>query len=138
MPRTKSESKKFTFAVGRRKEAVARIRLFKGKGENVVNDRPIENYFPGEMARFSYLLPFKETGTEGKYFTTARIIGGGSSSQLGAFIHGLARALSSLEDSGFRQVLKKRGLLTRDARTRERRKVGTGGKARRKKQSPKR
>ncbi len=130
--------KEFTYAVGRRREAVARIRLYPGKGQNLVNEQPMSDYFPGEIARIAYLQPFKLTDTEGQYFITVRVVGGGKRGQLGAVIHGLSRALAEVEEKKHRPVLKKEGLLTRDPRTRERRKVGTGGKARRKKQSPKR
>lgn len=148
MPRLpKTEAKpKFISAVGRRKEAVARVRLYppagrqvsEGQGEIVVNDQPIIQYFPGEIAKRFYLRPFEETGTLGKYFVMVKITGGGKTGQLQAFLHGLSRALVQAEPEKFRPILKKKGFLTRDARVRERRKVGTGGKARRKKQSPKR
>lgn len=140
MPRTKKpeEKQKYISAKGRRKEAVARIRLYSGKGETLVNNQPIEQYFPGEAAKIAYLTPFKETGTIGKYFATVKVVGGGKTGQLGAFLHGLSRALSAAEPEKFRPILKKKGFLTRDPRTRERRKVGMGGKARRKRQSPKR
>lgn len=131
-------TKEYTFAVGRRRSAVARVRLYSGKGETVVNDKPIQNYFPGEVARRLWARPFQLTQTEGKYYATVKVVGGGKEGQLDAVIHGLARALNNLDREKFRPVLKKHGLLTRDSRTRERRKVGTGGKARRKKQSPKR
>lgn len=134
-----SETKpKFILAVGRRKEAVARVRLYLGKGDIMVNDKPISQYFPGEAARVVYLRPFEETGTGGKYFASVRVTGGGKGGQLEALVHGICRALALADREKFRPVLKKKGFLTRDARTRERRKVGMGGKARRKKQSPKR
>lgn len=129
---------KFIFAVGRRKEAVARVRLCKGKGEIIVNNQPIEEYFPGVMAKKLYTTPFEITQTEGKYYATVKVEGGGKSGQLGAVIHGFSRALAQADSEKLRPLLKKQGLLTRDSRTRERRKVGMGGKARRKKQSPKR
>ena len=131
-------NKDFTYAVGRRREAVARIRLYKGKGQNLVNEQSFGEYFPGQLAQIAYTKPFQLTDSEGKYFATVRVVGGGKNGQLGAVIHGLSRALAQVEEEKHRPVLKKEGLLTRDPRTRERRKVGTGGKARRKKQSPKR
>lgn len=134
----KTKNKNYTFAVGRRRSAVARVRLFEGKGETVVNNKPIQNYFLGQVAQRLWARPFQLTQTEGKYYATVKVVGGGKEGQLDAVIHGLARALNNLDREKFRPVLKKHGLLTRDARTRERRKVGTGGKARRKKQSPKR
>ncbi len=137
MARKKSK-KNYTYAVGRRKSATARIRLFKGKGENLVNDKKFADYFPGAVASRKWSLPFELTDTAGKYYVTVRVVGGGKKGQLEAVIHGIARAFSKLNKEKFRSPLKKSGLLTRDARVRERRKVGTGGKARRKKQSPKR
>jgi len=131
-------TKEFTLAVGRRREAVARIRLYPGKGQNLVNEQPVSDYFPGEICRLAYYQPFKLTDTEGQYFATVRVVGGGKKGQLGAVIHGLSRALAEVEEKKYRPILKKEGLLTRDPRTRERRKVGMGGKARRRKQSPKR
>lgn len=82
--------------------------------------------------------PFRATNTIGKYSLTIKVEGGGKSGQLEAVVHGISRALQLLDKEKFRPILKKKGFLTRDARVRERRKVGTGGKARRKKQSPKR
>lgn len=134
----KEVKEKYVSAVGRRKEAIARIRLYSGKGETTVNGKNISDYFPGDSMKVLYLAPFVETGTAGKYYVSAKIVGGGISGQLTAFVHGVSRTLSALDKDKFRPALKKKGYLTRDSRTRERRKVGTGGKARRKKQSPKR
>jgi len=128
----------YTYAVGRRRTASARVRLFKGKGKSIVNDTPIEKYFPGAIYKNAYTKPFELTETLGKYYVTVRVVGGGSKGQLGATVHGIARALSKLDTETLRPPLKKAGLLTRDPRKRERRKVGMGGKARRKRQSPKR
>lgn len=136
MPRKKKI--KYTYAVGRRRSAAARVRLFKGKGENLVNDKPISQYFPGEINKIAYTQPFKVVDVENKYFVTVKVVGGGKEGQLDATLQAVARALDKANKEKFRSPLKKAGLLTRDARVRERRKVGTGGKARRKKQSPKR
>jgi small subunit ribosomal protein S9 len=136
--KAKSSHGSFIYSVGRRRESVARVRLHQGKGQNLVNNQPISDYFPGQLAQIAYTKPFQLTDTEGKYYLTVRVNGGGKNGQLGAVIHGLSRALALVEEKKHRPVLKKEGLLTRDPRTRERRKVGTGGKARRKKQSPKR
>lgn len=143
MPRRKKtevvlKEMKFVRAVGRRKEAIARVRLYQGKGETQVNNLSIQKYFPGEVAKMVYLQPFGLTKTEGDYYATIKVSGGGKSGQLQAVVHGLARAFSLADKEKFKPLLKKHGLLTRDSRTRERRKVGMGGKARRKKQSPKR
>ncbi len=145
MPRKKKESlkptenqkKKFTQAIGRRKRSVARIRLFKGKSEFIINGVPISRYFCLPAAETLWLKPFELTKTEGKYHVLARIEGGGKSGQLGAFIHGVSRALVK-ENESFRPILKKERLLRRDPREKERRKPGLAQKARAKKQSPKR
>lgn len=136
MPRKKANE--YIYAVGRRKTSVARVRLHKGKDQHVINDLPVGQYFPGEEQRKLWTKPFELTKTEGKYFVTVKVGGGGKRSQLGAVIHGIARTLVKLNEESFKQSLRKAGLLTRDSRMRERRKVGTGGKARRAKQSPKR
>lgn len=140
----------YNFAVGRRKGAVARLRLYVNfnetllvgeenvqKGDIFVNNKKIDQYFKGATAKATYEEPFRITNTLGKYTFTVKVIGGGQKGQMEAFIHALSRALSSLDDKN-KQILKKKGFLTRDARVRERRKVGMGGKARRKRQSPKR
>jgi len=134
----RKRKKNWTYAVGRRRSAAARVRLFKGKGENIVNGKPIEKYFSGPVDELSWSNPFKVADVLGKYYVTVKVKGGGKNGQLGAVIHGISRALDKTDREKFRSPLKKAGLLTRDARIRERRKVGTGGKARRKKQSPKR
>ena len=134
---TKSKAK-YTYAVGRRRSASARVRLFKGKQESLVNDQVIGQYFPGKIMRVAWQKPFELTDTLGKYYITVKVVGGGKNGQLDAVVHGTARALSELDREKYRAPLKSAGLLTRDARIRERRKVGTGGRARRQKQSPKR
>jgi len=130
--------KKYIAAVGRRKKAAARVRLFKGKGEMVVNSQPIIEYFPAQVEKVAYEKPFVVTDTLGKYYATIKVLGSGRAGQLGAVVHGLARALDKENKEAYHTALKKAGLLTRDARAKERRKPGTGGKARRKRQSPKR
>ncbi len=136
--KVKKSKKKFIHALGRRKTAVARLRLFKGKGKMVVNSKPIEEYFPGKEAEYFYLEPFKVTDTLGKYYATIKVKGSGKNAQLGAVIHAFSRALDKENKETYHVILKKHGLLTRDPRAKERRKVGQGGKARAKKQSPKR
>ncbi|MBI4999522.1 30S ribosomal protein S9 [Candidatus Gottesmanbacteria bacterium] len=137
----KKEEKKPSFyqAVGRRKEATARVRLnLGGNGEFIVNEQPVEKYFPGEVAKIAYLRPFQLTDSLGRFRVTVKVEGGGLSGQLGAVIHGIARALEKIDKEKYRPILKKAGLLTRDPRAKERRKAGFAGKARKKKQSPKR
>ena len=135
--KNKIKKSKFVFAVGRRKAAIARVRLFHGKGETLVNDQPIAKYFSGEITKTFYQKPFNLTESLGKYYATIKVVGSGQKSQLGAVIHGLARALDK-DNQEFHSILKKNKLLTRDPRVKERRKVGQMGKARKKKQSPKR
>lgn len=142
--------KDFIFAVGRRRAAVARVRIYTKvpndfkfgeylvkKGDTVVNGRNISEYFGGVTAKAIYEQPLKTVDSLNKYAITARIVGGGLTSQLGAFVLGVSRALAAMEDTS-KAKLRKKGLLTRDPRVRERRKVGMGGKSRRRKQSPKR
>lgn len=122
---------------GRRKEAVARVRLYKNGGTIVVNDKPIEQYFPGEVARVNYLKPFEVTKTLGSFGAKIKVEGSGISGQLGAVVHGLANALITVNPE-FKPVLRRAGLVTRDPRAKERRKYGLAQKARKRKQSPKR
>lgn len=143
--KTKVTSKKeplYTFAVGRRKTAIARVRLFHKdkKTDNidiVVNDMPVGQYFQDQSSRMTYAKPLEITDTLSKYRVTAKIEGSGLVSQLQALIHGISRALVKAE-SAYKEPLKKASLLTRDPRKRQMRMIGTGGKSRRKKQSPKR
>lgn len=123
--------------VGRRKEAVARVRLMEGNGLITINGKPITEYFLGTIFQKLYNRPLELTKTVGKYSVSIKLEGGGKVAQLGAVIHGLARAIAKIEPA-LRVVLKKEGFLTRDARVKERRKYGLAQKARAKKQSPKR
>lgn len=134
----KGRKKSYTYAVGRRKTAAARIRLFKGKGEILVNKKLIKEYFPGEVAKVFYMQPFQVTDTVGKYHATIRVEGSGKNGQLDAVIHAISRSLDKENKELYHPALKKHKLLTRDARARERRKAGQMGRARKKKQSPKR
>lgn len=134
-PRKASE---YVYAVGRRKTATARVRLYRRSGDMMVNGEVIGKYFSGETARVQYLKPFEVTGSVGKFSFTAKVEGSGKMAQLEAVVHALSRALTKVDQEAYKTLLKKEGLLTRDSRMKESRKVGTGGKARRKKQSPKR
>lgn len=136
-------------STGRRREAVARVRIYNSasaqifgeerkRGDIIINKKPIAEYFKFESFGPRYNSILETTGINGKYIISARVTGGGLNGQLEAFIHGLARALDALDSEKHHKKLSDAGYLTRDPRTRERRKVGTGGKARRKKQSPKR
>ncbi len=108
-------------AVGRRKESTSTVRLFKGKGNFVVNDKPIVEYFPSEVEQADLVEPFRVTETEGKFHGTIRVRGGGKSGQLGAIVLGFARALVKFEEK-LRKPLRDAGLLTRDSRVKERKK----------------
>ncbi|QQG43623.1 MAG: 30S ribosomal protein S9 [Candidatus Daviesbacteria bacterium] len=127
----------FWSAVGRRKEAVARVRLLKGQGNLSVNGKNINEYFSLVGTQAKYNQPFIVTNTPKQFDATIKIMGGGKMAQLEAAVHGLSRALL-LADPKFRTPLKQAGLLTRDPRVKERRKYGLAQKARAKKQSPKR
>jgi len=133
----KRRAPNYISAHGRRKEAVARVRLYGGKGEITVNDKPMGSYFPQKLAEIKWKKPFVLTKTEGKYYAIIKTEGSGKNSQLDAIVHGLSRALI-LANPEFRPILKKAGLLTRDPRVKERRKYGLAQKARKGKQSPKR
>ena len=130
--------KTYTYAAGKRKSASARVRLFSGRGENEVNKVPAEKYFPGKVEKVALNKPFELTESGNKYYFTARLIGSGKAAQLTALAHALSKALALAGGDKYRSPLKKAGLLTRDSRIRQRRMVGTGGKSRRAKQSPKR
>lgn len=128
----------FIATIGRRKTATARVRLYKTSGDYVVNDKPMAQYFSsliGPEVRF--LEPFRVTDTLGKYAVSVKTDGSGLAAQLDAAVLGIARALTKI-DEGFRPMLRKAGLMSRDPRMKETRKPNTGGKARRKRQSPKR
>lgn len=128
----------FTRGLGRRKTSVARVRVFTGRQEVTINNKPASSYWADSALQKLYLEPFRLTNTLDHYTATALIKGGGAQSQVDAFVHGLARALASLDPEKNRKVLKEHGFLTRDPRMKESRKVGQGGRARFKKQSPKR
>lgn len=131
-------SGEYTEAVGRRKVATARVRLYESKGDLIVNDKVVGQYFHNVLnADRIYMQPFKLTGTDKKFSFTAKISGAGISAQLQALTHALSRALVEY-NAEFKPLLKAEGLLTRDDRMKETRKIGMGGKARRKRQSPKR
>ncbi|MBB6169954.1 small subunit ribosomal protein S9 [Nocardiopsis mwathae] len=109
---------------GRRKQAVARVRIAPGSGEWKVNGKPLEAYFPDKVHQQLIKEPLVALGFEDSYDVFARLNGGGPSGQAGALRHGIARALSGLDPENNRPVLKKAGYLTRDAREVERKKAG--------------
>ena len=109
--------------VGRRKTAVARVKIIEGSGKVLVNNKPIEQYFPLEMLRSEVLRPFVVTNTSGRYDAKVRVEGGGQTGQAGAVKLGIARSLVAL-DEDLRSALRGAGLLTRDPRMVERKKYG--------------
>jgi small subunit ribosomal protein S9 len=111
---------------GRRKTAVARIRLASGTGKIIVNGRSFENYFPTESLRVVAAQPLTVTGNAEKFDAQIAVSGGGPTGQAGAVRHGLARALLTV-DANLRSALRAEGLLTRDSRMKERKKYGQPG-----------
>ncbi|AAT89717.1 30S ribosomal protein S9 [Leifsonia xyli subsp. xyli] len=111
-------------AVGRRKEAIARVRLVPGAGAVTVNGRAFADYFPNKLHQQLITDPFKVLDLVGSYDVIARITGGGPSGQAGALRLAIARALNEIDRENNRPTLKKAGFLTRDARVTERKKAG--------------
>jgi small subunit ribosomal protein S9 len=126
----------YNYGTGRRKSAVARVFIKPGKGEIVVNDKPIDVFFSRETGRMVVRQPLELTDTMGKFDIMANVSGGGESGQAGAVRHGITRALIDY-DASLKPALSQAGLVTRDAREVERKKVGLR-KARRRKQFSKR
>jgi small subunit ribosomal protein S9 len=120
-----ADTKEF-IGTGRRKTAVARVRLAVGSGKIVINGRPFENYFPAETHRTVATQALTATESAAKYDVRISVEGGGPSGQAGAIRHGIARALLVV-DSALRPTLKTTGCLTRDPRMRERKKYGQPG-----------
>jgi small subunit ribosomal protein S9 len=113
----------YVYGTGRRKEAVARVRLLPGDGSIVVNGKDAADYFGGTPGLVTLRLPFRVTETEGRYSASVLVAGGGFSGQAGAIRHGIARALVSAHPDA-RGALRAAGLLTRDPRAKERKKYG--------------
>lgn len=128
---------KYISANGRRKEAVARVKLFEGAGTVIVNGKPIEEYIPIPSYRAKIEKVFNVSNTKNQFHFDIKVIGSGKAAQTDAIVLGLARALSEV-NKDYRSSLKKAGFLTRDPRVKERRKFGLAQKARKGKQSPKR
>jgi small subunit ribosomal protein S9 len=116
-------SPSFYFGTGRRKTSVARVRLLAGEGEIVVNGRSLDEHFGNAVDQAIILMPFRVTGTEGRFNAMVKVEGGGYQGQAGAIRHGIARALLQ-SDPGSRLPLRQAGLLTRDPRMKERKKYG--------------
>jgi small subunit ribosomal protein S9 len=114
----------FNSGTGRRKTAIARVRLLPGEGEIVVNGRSLYEHFGNAIDEADVRMPFRVTGTEGRFNTMVKVEGGGVTGQAGAIRHGIARALLELDPEGHRLVLRQAGFLTRDPRMKERKKYG--------------
>ena len=123
MPRTKKEQEVFC-GTGRRKSSIARVRLTAGKGNIVINGKPIDEFFGEETLKVIVKQPLTVTNTLDKFDVTASVKGGGFSGQAGAVRHGIARALNEANKEEYRPILKQNGFLTRDARAKERKKYG--------------
>ena len=117
------ETKPYFYGTGRRKNSVARVRLYNGTGKITINDRDIDDYFGLETLKLIVRQPLAVAGVEGKFDIVVRVAGGGVSGQAGAIRHGLSRALL-VYDENLRGELKKAGFLTRDPRMKERKKYG--------------
>jgi small subunit ribosomal protein S9 len=116
-------STSYTYGTGRRKTAVARVRLLPGDGSIIVNGKDVADYFGRTGGAAQLRVPFRVTETEGRYSASVLVAGGGFSGQAGAIRHGIARALLSAHPNA-RHVLREAGLLTRDPRAKERKKYG--------------
>jgi small subunit ribosomal protein S9 len=120
-----TQNKSYYYGTGRRKSAVARVRLYPGTGQIVVNGRSPEQHFGGRVFHERIVTaPLRVTDTTGRWNVMVKVVGGGTTGQAGAISHGIARALCDADTEASRSALKKAGLLTRDARVKERKKVG--------------
>ncbi|OGP61427.1 MAG: 30S ribosomal protein S9 [Deltaproteobacteria bacterium RBG_13_61_14] len=120
------EPEQVFFATGRRKNAVARVRMKPGSGQIVVNDRPLEEYFGRKTSQMVIRQPLELTQTLGQYDIFVNVDGGGLSGQAGAIRHGITRTLMVINPA-LRPALKKAGFVTRDQRAKERKKYGQRG-----------
>ncbi len=114
----------YFYGTGRRKSSVARVRVYKGTGKIIINDRPIDEYFGLETLKLIVRQPLVLTETDGKFDIICRVAGGGVTGQAGAIRHGISRALLQYDTENLRPLLKKAGFLTRDPRMKERKKYG--------------
>jgi len=113
----------YVWGTGKRKCAIAQVRLYPGEGKVLVNGKPYQEFFPRLLHRRYIESPYQVTGTSGKYDATVKVTGGGLSGQAEAIRHGIARALVK-ENESFKPLLRQVCLLTRDARIKERKKYG--------------
>lgn len=134
---SKTTTKKYTYNIGRRKSSITTIKLFKGQAESLVNGQKLDHYFKLPHLVQTAQLPLIVTSTQDKFYFEAKCRGGGQTSQAQSLSLALAKSLDRL-DANFHSDLKSQSLLSVDSRVRQRRQIGTGGKSRRQKQSPKR
>ena len=120
----KKSTKVYYYGTGRRKDAVARVRLVPGSGKITINDKDIDDYFGLETLKLIVRQPLEATETAAKFDVIATAQGGGVSGQAGAIRHGIARALVVADEEAYKATLKTAGFLTRDARMKERKKYG--------------
>ncbi|MBQ9276803.1 MAG: 30S ribosomal protein S9 [Clostridia bacterium] len=121
---TKKVKKVQYLGTGRRKTAIARVRLIPGEGNIVINKRSLEEYFPLDTMKLIVNQPLVATSTSDKFDVFVNVKGGGFTGQAGAIRHGIARALCVADAEAYRAILKKEGYLTRDPRAKERKKYG--------------
>ncbi|MBP5774469.1 MAG: 30S ribosomal protein S9 [Oscillospiraceae bacterium] len=124
MAAKKSTSKVYYYGTGRRKNAVAAVRLVPGSGKITINSKDIDEYFGLDTLKLLVRQPLAATETEDKFDVIVKAVGGGISGQAGAIRHGIARALVEADEDNYKSVLKAAGFLTRDARMKERKKPG--------------
>ena len=120
----KKATKVYFYGTGRRKNAVACVRLLPGTGKITINDKDMDDYFGLETLKLIVRQPLVATATEGKFDIICKAIGGGISGQAGAIRHGISRALVQADEEAYKAILKKAGFHTRDARMKERKKPG--------------
>ena len=124
MAAKKSSNKVYYYGTGRRKNAVAAVRLVPGSGKITINSKDIDEYFGLDTLKLIVRQPLAVTETEDKFDVIVKAVGGGISGQAGAIRHGIARALVEADEDNYKSVLKAAGFLTRDARMKERKKPG--------------
>jgi len=121
----KKNTKRYYYAVGRRKTATAQVRLYeKGKGEIIINNKDYTEYFPTVELQNTVVAPLELVGLAGKIDVSAIVKGGGIRGQAEAIRHGIARALIKINEEEYRKILRAEGYLTRDPRAKERKKPG--------------
>ncbi len=119
-----TQQQRYHYGTGRRKTAVARVRLYPGSGQTfLVDNKPLDERFPQALHQQEIVEPLRVVGALGRFDISVKVLGGGVHSQAGAIRHGIARALV-VSDPTFRPALKKAGFLTRDPREKERKKYG--------------